>query len=132
MKKIILNFQSPSSLNNAKEIVKAKTHLWTHCEYKGFDNGVLELNIEKWEITCPEKEIRGSISEWMVNEADYTMKLKSEDTEGNFEPLSYPFAVSMLGQIIPSNKLIDYLKTLQRVYNMTAGDDNDNINIKES
>src|ERR1043165_3539656 len=117
---MILNFQSPSSLNQAKEARTAKSHLWTHAEYKGFDNGILELNLENWEIYCSDQNISGHISDWMVNEADYTMKLNSEKTKGNFKSIDYPFAVSMLGQLVSSQKLIQYLKGLQEIYDITV------------
>lgn len=111
-----LIFQSPSILNNSKETIDISKHTWAHASYKGFDNGKLELNVDNWKISCEDNKISESLDEWMVDEDNYVMKLKTEKIDGNFKPLDYAFAVSMLGQLVPSGKLIDYLKSLQTYY----------------
>ncbi len=119
-----LIFQSPSKLNEAREVTKAKKYLWVHADYKGFDNGGLEFDIETNKIFCSEKSINEPINIWEVNEEDYTMKLRSENINGNFKPLDYSFAVSMLGQLVPPAKLIEYLKGLQEVYGIAMDTSN--------
>lgn len=120
MKTIILDFQSPSKLNEATEVTKTEKQLWVHAEFKGFDNGVLELDLVTWKISCPEKNVSAPINQWMVDEENYIMKLHSENIEGNFKPLDYTFAVSMLGQFLPKEKLIEYLKALQEIYKIIS------------
>jgi len=125
MKTITLNFQSPSKLNESKEVTKAEKHLWVHAEFLGLDNGILELDTKIWEIICPEKNVSEPLNKWMVDEENYIMKLQSEEIEGNFKPLDYTFAISMLGQLLPASRLIEYLQVLQELYNITPDSSDD-------
>ncbi len=119
-----LSFQSPTTLNNAKEAFDADKHTWFHASHKGNDNGILELDSDTWNISCPENKISEPINHWMVDEENYTMKLQDEKIEGNFKALDYAFAVSMIGQLLPANKLIAYLTDLQEIFRVTPDNSN--------
>lgn len=113
---MILNFQSPTKLNTNKEISETHKEKWYHASFKDDEKGILELDEINYIITCSANNITEPISNWLVDEENHTMVSKNEKVEGQFSPLDYPFAVSMLGQLLPSHKLIEYLSELQTMF----------------
>ncbi|MBD8388060.1 hypothetical protein [Dysgonomonas sp. BGC7] len=110
---IVLEFISPKELNNLASSVEKKGRSW---RYVGEEDSILTLDTNDWTIECEKKAIKALITDWIVDESQYVMKVKSDPVEDNFEDLSYSFAVSMIGQLVDKKELINYLSSLQTVY----------------
>jgi len=111
--KIVLEFMSPNELNSLATSIEKKGKLW---KYIGEEDSNLVLDISDWTIECDKKAIKTPITDWVVDESQYTMKIKDDSTDGNFEDLSYSFAVSMIGQLVDKNELVRYLSSLQTIF----------------
>lgn len=112
---IQLKFKSPKELENLKEAKQIEKNEWHYTSDAGT---VLELDTETWMISCPQNQQIAKINEWMVDETNFSMKLKTDDTPGDYRDIDYPFAVAMVGQLCPPQKLALYLKQLTEVFKM--------------
>lgn len=117
MSKIKLEFKSPKALNNLKQGEVLTKETWN---YSSVPNSELTIDLENWNIECAENSKKDKITNWLVNEQEHKMLLKDEDVKDNFEELSYPFAVSMLGQLVDRNDLIKYLTSLQVAFEIKS------------
>lgn len=116
MNKLILEFKSPKELNELKETKTVEKKKWT---YSGVNDSTLELDTETWIICCPQNNVSAKIDQWLVDETNFCMKLKSEKSESNFWELDYSFSVAMIGQLVAPNVLAKYLKQLEEVFEKT-------------
>ncbi|MCD8268741.1 MAG: hypothetical protein LUD46_10050, partial [Parabacteroides sp.] len=112
MAKINLKFESPELLNSSVNMLSKEGRIWQYAD----NQGELLLDIDNWMIECPSLDKQGIITDWEVNEGFYAMKLANDNVEGNYETISYPFAVSMIGQIADKEVLSTYLESLQQVF----------------
>ena len=110
MEILTLKFVSPKLLNELGEASPQNRQSW----FLEDTQDELELNTANWVIgTSTEQAI---INQWEVNESNHTMRIKTGNSSEGFEPLDYPFAVSMIGQIGNKKHLQDYLTSLQQIY----------------
>lgn len=110
MEILTLKFVSPKLLNELGEASPQNPQSWFLVDTQD----ELELNTANWVIaTSSEQAI---INQWEVNESTHTMRIKTGSSSEGFEPLDYPFAVSMIGQIGNKTHLQDYLNSLQQIY----------------
>ena len=105
-----LQFVSPKVLNGLGQARSIDREMWLHDE----TDEELELDTEDWTI-CSETE-QAKINRWEVNQSTHRMRLRTGSSSDGFEPLDYPFAVSMIGQIGNKQNLQDYLASLQEIY----------------
>lgn len=105
-----LKFIAPRTLDAVKEPQTIEPTSWTHHK----DETGLLLDTANWNIESGSCTSR--IDLWYVNQDLHTMQPLSEEMEEGFEPLTYSFAVSMIGQIAGKDKLMEYLDSLQQVY----------------
>jgi hypothetical protein len=105
-----LRFIAPKILDAVKEPQTIAPCSWTH----HIDQTDLMLDTSNWNVESG--SCTSSIDLWCVNQELHTMQPLSEEMEEGFEPLSYSFAVSMIGQLAGKDKLIDYLERLQEVF----------------
>ncbi len=117
MSKIKLEFKSPKALNNLKQGEEVTKEIWKYCK---IPNSELTIDLENWNIECSENSKKDKITNWLVNEQEHQMQLNDETEIDNFEELSYPFAVSMLGQLVDRAELIKYLTSLQVAFEIKA------------
>ena len=118
METIKLCFQSPTKLNESREVSQAEKPLWAHAKCKHVEQASLILHPDDWTIQCSVCNEQARIDEWDVYELVYLMKRHQETDAGNFKKLDYLFSVSMLGQMSPPNKLAEYLMQLEDVYQL--------------
>lgn len=110
MEILSLQFVSPKVLNELGQAKMVDCETWLYDE----TDEKLELNTEDWTI-CSESE-QAKINRWEVNQSTHRMRLRTGSSSDGFEPLDYPFAVSMIGQIGNRQNLQDYLASLQEIY----------------
>lgn len=93
METLILKFVSPKILNELGESCTIEKEIWLedHTEDE------LELDTQDWFIRSSTEQ--ATINLWEVNQKTHRMRLKKDSSSDGFEPLDYPFAVSMIGQI---------------------------------
>lgn len=129
MGKVKLEFISPTRLNELKDGENVNKEIWL---YDGVENGELTLDTDNWTIACETNGESKSISQWLVNEETYTMKIDNgEGTTEGYKELTYQFAVSMIGQLCNSKDLVGYLVSLQEVFNVgRRQEDSNDINRK--
>lgn len=129
MGKVKLEFISPTRLNELKDGENVNKEIWL---YDGVENGELTLDTDNWTIACEANGESKSISQWLVNEDTYTMKIdNSEGTTEGYKELTYQFAVSMIGQLCNAKDLVGYLVSLQDVFNVgRKQEDSNDINRK--
>ena len=119
---IQLKFKSPKELDNLKEAKQIEKNVW---HYASDAESVLELDTETWQISCPQNQQKARINEWMVDETNFSMKLKTDDTPGDYRDIDYPFAVAMVGQLCPPQTLVLYLRQLAEVFKMRPSSDDE-------
>lgn len=129
MGKVKLEFISPTRLNELKDGENVNKEIWL---YDGVENGELTLDTDNWTIACETNGESKSISQWLVNEETYTMKIDNgEGTTEGYKELTYQFAVSMIGQLCNAKDLVGYLVSLQEVFNVgRRQEDSNDINRK--
>lgn len=110
---IQLKFSSPKELNNLKEAKPVEKKQW---HYANEAESTLELDTETWFITCPQNQKTAKIKEWMADEGNFSMKLKSDDVQGNYADVDYTFAVAMVGQLCEPHLISQYIGQLAEVY----------------
>lgn len=112
-----LNFIAPKTLDAVKEPQTIEPASWTHHKV---ETGLL-LDTANWNIESGSCTSR--IDLWCVNQDLHTMQPITEEMENGFEPLTYSFAVSMIGQLAGKDKLINYLESLQEIFNTAPSQD---------
>ncbi len=123
-----LQFHSPTFLNQNKFSVGEEKPQWHH-----IDGSDLEINVDDWVIHKIGKKGSCLLSKCEMDEDNYVIKFSDEVEEGNFKPIDYAFAVSMLGQILPKEELIHYLKQVQVTFNVNKEEkENKNNNVETS
>ena len=110
---IQLKFSSPKELNNLKEAKPVEKKQW---HYANEAESTLELDTETWFITCPQNQKTAKINEWMADEGSFSMKLKSDDVQGNYADVDYTFAIAMVGQLCEPHLISQYIGQLVEVY----------------
>lgn len=110
METLTLKFVSPKILNELGEARSHEPELWLE---EGTEDE-LELDTCDWNISSSAQQ--ATIDQWEVNQMTHRMRLKSGNSSDGFEPLDYPFAISMIGQIGNKQNLQDYLDSLQKIY----------------
>ena len=113
MAKFKLEFISPKVLNNLKSGQFASKVVWG---YNNVPNTDLTIDTDDWNIECVMSSKKGNITEWLVNEETNQMILNSEENKDGYSEIEYPFAISMLGQLVDRTDLIRYLVSLQNTF----------------
>jgi len=104
-----LKFESPEFINNINSPQELIPKDWS---YSG-STDELEVNVQTWNISCPNQEKIGKINTWYVNEDTFEFHL--EQAEG-FKKIDYVFAVSMITQICGKDETLAYLLQLQNIF----------------
>ena len=105
-----MKFCSPTKLNNLEDGGFTETQNFVFPE---IDNGELTLDIDNWDVVCEDNGIKAKLDTWYVNE-DLGM-MCNEPKEG-YVKIDYPFAVSMVGQLCEPSQLINYLQSLEQLF----------------
>ncbi|MFJ1429198.1 hypothetical protein ACILE2_00130 [Capnocytophaga canimorsus] len=109
MENLKLEFISPTALNSN---IKKEPVVWN---YSGVEGHTLEINVETFIIESKQDNTQGLITEWMVNEENNSMKLKSDPDQADYSNMTPAFAISMIGQLI---KHVNTYKPLQAYLDM--------------
>jgi hypothetical protein len=110
METLILKFVSPKVLNELVESCMIEKGIWLEDQTQD----ELKIDTQDWFISSSTEQ--ATINLWEVNQKTHRMRLKKGSSSDGFEPLDYPFAVSMIGQIGNRKNLQDYLNSLQKIY----------------
>ncbi|MGI6341849.1 MAG: hypothetical protein ACOXZ9_02570 [Bacteroidales bacterium] len=131
MENLQLEFISPTALNSN---VKKEPVVWN---YSSIDGHALEINLETFIIESKQDNVQGLITEWMVNEENNSMKLKSDPDQAGYSDMTPVFAISMIGQLIKHvntyKPLQAYLDMILKIFDGASpsdkkDDNNDNAN----
>jgi hypothetical protein len=118
MRKIELKFTSPSKLETLDSSTKVNKVQW----FYGEDNEYpLSLDIEQWQICSDVNGKVAHITDWLVKEETNAMILQ-EESNTSYKKIDFAFAVSMLGQLVNRNDLVQYLSGLKEAFENTDAD----------
>lgn len=116
---IKLNFHSPSVLNSLSDTSTKKPEEW-HILSSENDMKIAFLNLETMQIQGEEGEKSTFLKQMFVNEDKHIFYFEQSD---NSSKLDFPFASSMLGQLLVGKEFIDALKRLNEHYEAERGND---------
>jgi len=116
MPKYILKFEDPNILNELKKTIDKNTPDWHYTD----SENPLELDTDTWTISCLENNISGSIQNWKVDEANYSMGLEKG------REIDFKFTISMVGQICTTEEMSTYLEQLKKIFLIEPNNQEDN------
>jgi hypothetical protein len=116
-----LRFHNPNFLNHNKVAIDEDKPQWHH-----IDGSDLEINIEDWVIHKINKKGSCLLSKCEIDENNHIVRFTGETHEGEFKLIDHAFAISMLGQIIPKEELIHYLKQMENTFDNSKEEKREN------
>ena len=109
--RIELKFIALNELNNVKGMVFFNKYNW----FYGADlSNKLWLNLDNWTIYSDRGQT-AHITEWKVNQNAHSMVLGQAGGD-NYQKIDLAFVISMLGQLMSHNDLVNYLEQLRKEF----------------